>query len=117
MRAPRRTNFPGAAKKARRYRDMGIDTSIVASRPVLAVRKEIGEPGLRDKVVAVLTDGAGKCYNFFGQFIPQKLWEIYTFRIIRSAIAAVGLTGMTCVVSGCVKINGLPLQSAKAAHG
>ena len=54
MRVPRRTNFPGAANQARRYREMGIDTSIVARRPVLAVGKEIGEPGLRDKVVAVL---------------------------------------------------------------
>ena len=39
---------------------MGIDTSIVARRPVLVVRKEIGEPGLRDKVVAVLDEGTTK---------------------------------------------------------
>ena len=87
---------------------MGIDTSIIAKHPTLVVAKPVGVRGREGVVVEVLADGAGKCYDFFGNLLPDKFESVYTFKFLQAAAAAAGRGGESMsrvVLDRCGIIN------------
>ena len=88
---------------------MGIDMSIIAKHPTLVQPKLVGEQGRAGTIIEVLTDGAGKCYDFFGGWLAHKLYSVYTFKFLQAAANAVKGTGqcMSCWVlnrCGIIKV-------------
>ena len=87
---------------------MGIDTSIIAKHPTLVQPKLVGERGRAGTIIEVLTDGAGKCYDFFGGWLAHKLYSVYTFKFLQAAAAAAGRGGESMsrvVLDRCGIIN------------